>query len=184
MKKFFIPHCGILKQSLLLCKTCFFMRQMRKATRQQSEEWALAVFDKSPYVTVSMTRPDGTPYGVPLSLVRKDSRVFYFHCADEGEKIDCIKSNPVVSLSAVSKCTPEYEEEKNNFTEYFHSAIALGVAEMVNDDEEKIEALRLLCQRFLPKHMEHFDEAIERSLYRTTVVRITLSEPAVGKCKP
>lgn len=160
------------------------MRQMRKAARQQSEEWALEVFDRAPYITVSMTRPDGTPHGVPLSLVRKDSRIFYFHCADEGEKIDCIKSNPVVSLSAVSKCTPKYEEEKNNFTEYFHSAIALGIAEVVKEDGEKIEALRLLCERFLPKYMAHFAEAIERSLNRTTVIRITLTEPAVGKCKP
>lgn len=160
------------------------MRPMRKAARQKSEEWAFEVFDKAPYVTVSMTRSDGTAYGLPLSLVRKDDKTFYFHCADEGEKMDCIKHNPVVSLSAVSRCTPVYEEDKNNFTEYFHSAIALGKAEIVADVEEKIDALRLLCQRFLPKHMEHFDEAISRSLAMTTVVRITLTEPPVGKCKP
>ena len=52
---------------------------------------------------------------------------------------DCIKNNPIVSLSAVSRCTPVFEENKNNFTEYFHSAIALGKAEIVMDDEEKIE---------------------------------------------
>lgn len=157
---------------------------MRKARRQKDAEWAFDVFDKAPYVTVSMTRPDGSPYGVPLNLVRKDNDTFYFHCAKEGEKLDCLRHNPVVSLSAVSKCTPKYEEEKNNFTEYFHSAIALGKAEIVEDDSEKIEALRLLCTRFLPKFMDHFDEAIQRSLDITTVVRITLTEPPVGKCKP
>lgn len=157
---------------------------MRKARRQKDAEWAFDVFDKAPYVTVSMTRPDGSPYGVPLNLVRKDNDTFYFHCAEEGEKLDCLRHNPVVSLSAVSKCTPKYEEEKNNFTEYFHSAIALGKAEIVEDDSEKIEALRLLCTRFLPKFMDHFDEAIQRSLDITTVVRITLTEPPVGKCKP
>ncbi|MDE5976402.1 MAG: pyridoxamine 5'-phosphate oxidase family protein, partial [Muribaculaceae bacterium] len=61
---------------------------------------------------------------------------------------------------------------------------AIGRAEIVTDEKEKIEALRLLCERFLPKYMEHFDEAIERSLSRTAVVRITLTEPPVGKCKP
>ena len=157
---------------------------MRKASRQKDAAWALDVFDKAPYVTVSMMRPDGTPYGLPLSLVRSDEKTFYFHCAGEGEKIDCIRHNPIVSLSAVSKCTPKYEEEKNNFTEYFHSAIALGKAEFVEDHNEKILALRLLCERFLPKHMEHFDEAIARSLDRTTIVRITLTEPPVGKSKP
>lgn len=160
------------------------MREMRKAQRRKDAEWALEVFDRAPYVTVSMVRPDGTPYGLPLSLIRSDDKTFYFHCADEGEKIDCLKHNPVVSLSAVSKCTPKFEEEKNNFTEYFHSAIAIGKAEFVTDEAEKIEALRLLCERFLPKHMDHFDEAIERSLSRTTVVKIVLTEPAVGKCKP
>lgn len=157
---------------------------MRKNNRQKDADWAAEVFDKAPYVTVSMTRPDGTPYGIPLSLVRKGMDTFYFHCASEGEKIDCIRANPVVSLSAVSRCTPKYEEEKNNFTEYFHSAVAIGNAEAVTDEAEKTEALRLICQRFLPKYMEHFDEAIARSLSITTVVRITLTEPPVGKCKP
>lgn len=159
------------------------MKTMRKANRQKDADWAYEVFDKAPYVTVSMVRPDGTPYGLPLSLVRKGD-VFYFHCAAEGEKLDCLKASPVVSLSAVSKCTPKFEEEKQNFTEYYHSAVALGRAETVTSDEEKIEALRLLCQRFLPKYMEHFDDAIARSLDRTTIIKIQLIEPPVGKCKP
>lgn len=160
------------------------MRPMRKIQREKSAEWAFEVFDKAPYVTVSMTRPDGTPYGLPMNLVRKDETTFYFHCAAEGEKIDCIMHNPVVSLSAVSKCTPKYEEDRNNFTEYYHSAVAIGRAELVTDNTEKIEALKLLCERFLLRHMEHFDEAIARSLDRTTVVKITLIEPPVGKAKP
>ncbi|MDE6740952.1 MAG: pyridoxamine 5'-phosphate oxidase family protein, partial [Muribaculaceae bacterium] len=146
------------------------MRPMRKSSRQKDAAWALEVFDKAPYVTVSMTRPDGMPYGLPLSLVRKDENTFYFHCADEGEKIDCIRCNPIVSLSAVSKFYPKYEETKNNFTEYYHSGIALGKAEFVDDRKEKILALRLLCERFLPQYLDHFDEAIARSLDRTTIV--------------
>ena len=160
------------------------MKQMRKAARQKDEEWALNVFDRAPFVTMSMIRLDGTPYGLPLSLIRSNRRTFYFHCADEGDKLDCIRANPVVSLSAVSRCTPKFEAEKKSFTMYYDSAIALGEAEIVTDNSEKIMALRLLCQRFLPKHMENFDEAIKRSLERTVVVKITLTEPSVGKPKP
>ncbi len=156
---------------------------MRKASRRQDSDWALEVFDKAPYVTVSMCRPDGTPYGLPLSLVRADESTFYFHCADEGEKIDCLKYNPIVSLSAVSRCAPRFEEEKLNFTEHYRSAIAIGRCEWVDNRTEKIEALRLLCQRFLPHHMAHFDAAIARSLDRTTIIKITLTEPPVGKSK-
>ncbi len=160
------------------------MKKMRKSDRQLSPEKALEIFDRAPYVTLSMIRPDGSPYGLPLSLVRSDDRTFYFHCADEGEKLDCLAVNPNVSLSAVSRCTPRFEEEKKNFTEYYNSAIAVGVAEKVMDNEEKIMALRLLCQRFLPAYMEYFDEAIARSLSRTTVIRIRLIEAPVGKSKP
>lgn len=160
------------------------MKPMRKAKRQKDARWAMEVFDKAPYMTLSMTRPDGTPYGLPLNVVRKDDATFYFHCAPEGEKIDCLRQNPVVSLSAVSRCTPKYEEEKNNFTEYYNSAIAIGKAEFVADRQEKIDALRLICERFLPHYMEHFDDAIARSLDRTTIVKIILTEPPVGKSKP
>lgn len=160
------------------------MKTMRKANRQKDAQWTFEVFDKAPYITVSMIRPDGSPYGLPLNIVRKDDTTFYFHCASEGEKIDCLRYNPIVSLSAVSRCTPKYEEDKNNFTEYYNSAIAIGRAEIVHDREEKAEALRLLCKRFLPKFMDHFQEAIDRSLERTTVIRITLTEPPVGKSKP
>lgn len=159
------------------------MRPMRKASRRQDAAFAFEVFDKAPYVTLSMTRPDGTPYGLPLSIVRKDDRTFYFHCAGEGEKLDCLRANPTVSLSAVSRCTPRFEEEKLNFTEYYNSAVAVGRAETVTADDEKTEALRLICQRFLTQFMDRFDEAIARSLARTNVVRITLTEPPVGKSK-
>lgn len=156
---------------------------MRKAKREKDAQWAMEVFDKAPFTTLSMVRPDGTPYAVPLNMVRKDGVTFYFHCAAEGEKIDCLNHSPVVSLSAVSRCTPKYEEDENNFTEHYNSAIALGRAEFVADRGEKIEALRLICERFLPGYMEHFDEAIARSLDRTTVVKIILTEPPVGKSK-
>lgn len=159
------------------------MRPMRKSNREKGPEWALEVFTKAPYVTVSMTRPDGTPYGIPVSIVCATPSCFYFHCAGEGEKIDCIRHNPVVSLSAVSRCAPHFEPDKVNFTIHYRSAIAIGKAEIVTDDNEKTEALRLICQRFLPGFMNHFNDAVNRSLERTTVVRITLLEPPVGKCK-
>ena len=31
--------------------------------------FALEVLDKAPYVTVSFTRPNGSPYGVPFTML-------------------------------------------------------------------------------------------------------------------
>ena len=145
--------------------------------------FALEVLDKAPYVTVSMTRPDGSPYGLPLSLARTDDRTLYFHCAMEGDKLDCIAHCKTVLLSAVTKCAPIVGPKDNSFTLQYKSSTAVGKAEIVTDREEKITALRAICQRFLPHHMDAFDDAIARSLEHTAVVRITLTEPPVGKRK-
>ena len=156
---------------------------MRKASRAMDAAFALEVLDKAPYITVSFTRPDGTPYGVPLSLARTDDKTFYFHCALEGEKLDCIAANPHVALSAVTRCTPTVGPKDGSFTLQYKSAMAIGKAEIVADRDEKIEALCAICQRFLPKHMDAFNDAIARSLERTAVVKITLTEPPTGKRK-
>lgn len=156
---------------------------MRKASRQMPAAWALEVLDKAPYVTVSMADEEGMPYGLPLSLVRTDERTFYFHCALEGKKLDILSKKPRVCLSAVTKCKPTVGPKDGSFTLEFKSAIAFGMAEIVQDDNEKIVALRAICERFLPHHMDAFDASIARSLGRTAVVRITLTEPPVGKRK-
>ena len=145
--------------------------------------WALEAMDKAPYITVSMTDANGMPYSVPLSLARKDEQTFYFHCALEGKKLDMIQANPHVCLTAVSKCKPTVGPKDGSFTLEFRSAIAFGKAEIVTDDTEKHEALRAICQRFLPHHMYAFEAAVERSMSRTAIVRITLTEPPVGKRK-
>ena len=156
---------------------------MRRADRQMNAAFALEVFDRAPYITVSFTKPDGTPYGVPLSLARTDEATFYFHGAMEGEKLDCIAANPHVALTAVTRCTPTVGPKDGIFTLQYKSAMAVGRAELVSDRSEKIEALRAICQRFLPNHMDAFDDAIRQSIERTAVVKITLTEPPTGKRK-
>ncbi|MCI6160727.1 MAG: pyridoxamine 5'-phosphate oxidase family protein [Prevotellaceae bacterium] len=156
---------------------------MRKTSRAMDATFALEVLDKAPYVTVSFTRPDGTPYGVPLSLARTDEHTFYFHCALEGDKLDCIAANPNVALSAVTKCAPTVGPKDGSFTLQYKSAMAVGKAKLVTEKNEKIGALRAICQRFLPHHMDAFNDAIARSLERTDVVKITLTAPPTGKRK-
>lgn len=148
-----------------------------------SSEWALEVMHKAPYITVSFTLQDNTAYGLPLSLASDDNVNWYFHSALEGEKLDALKNNPNVCLSAVTRCIPTVGPKDGSFTMQYRSAIAFGKAEIVDDEKEKIHALRLICERFLPKHMDAFDASIERSLCRTAVVRIHLTTSPTGKRK-
>lgn len=156
---------------------------MRKQSREMPAEWALEVLDKAPFITLSMTDSDGSPYAVPLSMARTDERTFYFHGAIEGRKMEVLDRNPKVCLSAVTRCRPVVGPKDNSFTLEFQSAIAFGTAEMVTDREEKILGLKAVCRRFLPQHMDAFEAAVERSLERTAVVKVTLTEPPTGKRK-
>jgi hypothetical protein len=156
---------------------------MRKVSREMPAEWAYEVFEKAPYVTVSMVTKDGEPYAVPLSLVHGDGEHFYFHCALEGKKNEVWEEYPKVWLSAVRKCKPTVGPKDGSFTLEYESAMAAGKVIRVTENEECISAMRALCIRFLPNHMDHFKEAIDRSLHRTAVYRIDLTEIPTGKRK-
>ena len=95
--------------------------------------------------------------------------------------MEAIKAHPEVCLSAVTHCPPTVGPKDGSFTLQFKSAIAVGKAEIVTEDAEKIHGLRLICERFLPQHMDAFDKSIARSISRTAVIRITLNEPPTGK---
>ena len=147
-------------------------------------EWALEVMRKAPYITVSFIRKDGSAYGLPLSLASaEDGRGWDFHCALEGGELEAIAAHPAVCLSAGSKGSPTVGPQDGPPTPPYPPAGACGRAEQVFDEEEKIRALRLICERFLPRHMDAFDESVRRSLHRTAVVRITLTAPPTGKRK-
>lgn len=146
-------------------------------------QWALEVMHKAPYITVSFTDVNGLPYGLPLSLASEDDVHWYFHGALEGKKLEAIEAHPEVCLSAVTRCTPTVGPKDGIFTLQFKSAVAFGTAAIITDETEKTKALELICQRFLPQHMNAFNESIARSLGRTAVVRITLTSPPEGKRK-
>jgi len=156
---------------------------MRKKSRAMDSQWALEVMHKAPYITVSFVDAEDKAYGLPLSLASGNDVDWYFHGALEGKKLEAIKIHPEVCLSAVTRCTPTVGPKDGSFTLQYASAVAFGKAEIVTNDEEKIHGLRLICQRFLPQHMEAFEENIARPLSPTAVVRISLTEPPTGKRK-
>ena len=156
---------------------------MRKKSRAMDSQWALEVMHKAPYITVSFTDVNGLPYGLPLSLASEDDVHWYFHGALEGKKLEAIEAHPEVCLSAVTRCTPTVGPKDGSFTLQFKSAVAFGTAAIITDETEKTKALELICRRFLPQHMNAFNESIARSVGRTAVVRITLTSPPEGKRK-
>lgn len=150
---------------------------MRRKDRERDEKFALSVADSCKYAVVSMVDTAGKPYCVPLSIAR-DNNLIYFHCALDGFKTDCLRNNNFVCISCVGH-TKNVPEE---FTTEFESAIIRGNAFEVTDSEEKIHALRLICERYAKSNMTGFDSAIEKSLSRTGIWKIEITE-VTGKCK-
>lgn len=148
-------------------------RKERESTKEQAIEW----LKDCAYAVLCMTDEEGLPYGVPISPVLKDNTV-YFHCALLGKKLDCIVHEPNVCLVCAEGVVPIPEQ----FSTAYHSTIAFGKASAVTDALEKIEALRLLCEKYAASNMEHFDHEIDRSLHRTGVLKIEL-EGVTGKQK-
>lgn len=95
---------------------------------------------------LSLSGIDGVPYGVPLSFCYDGARTIYFHCARNGRKIDCIMNNGNASFCVVAQDAVQPEE----FTTYFKSAIAAGKISVVDSEDERIYALRLLAAKYSP----------------------------------
>lgn len=153
------------------------MTEMRRKDREMPREFGELVADQCEWAVLSLVEEEGSPYCVPVSIVR-DGDLVYFHTARQGQKIDALRINPKVCLSCVGYTRRALHE----FTTEYESAILRGTAEEVTEDGEKIHALRLLCQRHTPSNMDAFDQEVARSLSRTGVWRIRIQE-VTGKRK-
>ena len=107
-------------------------REMRRSKQQLSQEETEAVLTRGTSGVLSVLGDGGYPYGVPLSYVYHDGKL-YFHWALSGHKLDAVRACPKASFCVVDRdqvVPPEY-------TTYFRSAIAFGTVRVVEDPEEK-----------------------------------------------
>lgn len=150
---------------------------MRRTDREMNKKFAIDIVDKSKFAVVAAVLPSGAPYCVPMSLARVGYSL-YFHCAVEGQKIDAFEHCAQVCVTFVDGVMPAEDQ----FTTAYESAIVNGKAVRIEDDAEKIAALRAICMRYTPSNMDNFETAIVRSLNRTDVWRIDIVSIS-GKCK-
>ena len=163
---------------------------MRRKDRKMSKEFGMKLIDKARYGVLSMI--DGEkPYGIPLSIVRDNNRL-YFHSAMNGRKTEIFKKNSKVSVAFVGEIKiPEVFSEKelekigkdsskiesllsDVFTTEFESVIVNGQVKFVENETEKIRAMKLICKKYTPTKMKYFNMAIKAGLNRTNVYRVEI----------
>ena len=152
---------------------------MRRKDRERDRAFAYEVIDRCEYGVAALGGAEDSPYCVPLSLVRLGD-VLYFHCALEGTKLDRLRQNPRVCISFVGS----NQAAEDKFTTYFQSAIVTGTVVLVEDNQEKVDGLRALCQKLTPQYMTEglFNAAIQHSLSVTSVWLVDMDDLS-GKAK-
>ena len=99
------------------------------------------IIAKAKYVTLSMVTPEGEPYCVAISHgYDREKNCLYFHTGFQGKKIDAIKVHPRVCAFVLdvegyvkTRCHHEYR-----------SVICYGTIHVIEDREEKLEALKTM----------------------------------------
>lgn len=166
---------------------------MRRKDREMSSEFGLNVIDRSTYGVVSVIDENNEPYGIPLSIVR-DGNNLYFHSALDGKKVKIFDNAPIVSATFAGEVhvpkiftNDELDEilkdkSKTNvlankvFTTEFESAIVKGKITLVAEEQEKLNAIRLICEKYTPTKMKYLDLAIESGFQIINIYKIEIKE--------
>ncbi len=150
-------------------------REMKRNKQLLSKEETEAIMSRGKTGVLGICKSNDYPYTVPLNYAYRNNKI-YFHCAEEGQKIDGIKDNNRVSFTVIDK--DEIAEEL--FTTLYRSVIAFGKARIVSDENEKRKALLMLIKKYTPNYIREGQEKIENELHRTGIVEIAI-EHMTGK---
>ena len=115
-------------------------------------------------------------YVVPLNfgLLEEDGKyLFYFHCANEGRKLDLIRENPSVGFELDRGFELVTGQHAIHCTSKYQSVIGEGTIAEVEDDEEKVRGLNALMGQYTDKSDWTYPPAM---LAEVTVLRLTVEE--------
>ena len=144
---------------------------MRRFKQQLTETETLDILRRSTSGVLSLCGDDGMPYGVPLSHVYDDGKL-YFHSAVMGHKVDLIRQNQNASFTVIAK--DEIHPER--YTTYFQSAIAFGKVRIIEDEHRKREILETLGRRCNPTDPEGLSKEIKTGINRCLALEMSIDQ--------
>lgn len=144
-----------------------------------TEAKAKEILQRNQYGILATVDKNLQPYGVPLNYFYiPEENAIYFHCSKRGRKINNLRVNPKVSFSIVD--SENIVEEK--FTTDYTSLNVEGTISFIEEAEEQIRLLRLLCQRLAPHAIERREEVIHKYLPAVLLLKLSI-ESLSGKEK-
>jgi nitroimidazol reductase NimA-like FMN-containing flavoprotein (pyridoxamine 5'-phosphate oxidase superfamily) len=152
----------------------------RKDRKISTDEEIIEILQKAEICRLALS--DGKqPYIVAMNygIVNSDGLKLYFHCANEGRKLDIISRNNKACvqvevdtevIKAVSAC---------GYTMTFRSVIGFGTIEVVADPQEKTEGMDAIMLHYSDEKEFKYEDKI---FDRTTILRMDITE-ITGKKK-
>ena len=159
---------------------------MKKVFKITEKSIINEVLDKAEYGTLALSHED-RPYAVPLNFVRMEDDI-YFHGALKNKKMKMLEQNPHVSFSVVESYSliASFFSSTDGLacpaTHFFKSVSIDGVAEVVENREEKAMMFEAMMQKLQPEggYKPFSDEAYDKALEATAVVKLV---PSTVSCK-
>ena len=136
----------------------------------------LKIIDQCKVCRLGMS-DNGQPYIVPLSFgwrFEDNKLTLYFHSANEGKKIDILKTNKRVCFEIDTDFRLIEGSEACNYSCAYASIIGSGSIEFITNPEEKITGLNSLMKHQTGKDIEHHYS--EEALATVTVYKMNVEE--------
>lgn len=122
------------------------MRKMRRFKQILSDEDCREILERGTHGVMAIMADDDFPYAVPINYYYDhELQKIYFHGANKGMRWDYMMEQPKVSFCVVDMD----QNDPENYSTNFRSAICYGHARVVEDEEEYYKALVDLTTKFV-----------------------------------
>jgi nitroimidazol reductase NimA-like FMN-containing flavoprotein (pyridoxamine 5'-phosphate oxidase superfamily) len=118
---------------------------------------------------------DGQPFVIPTSYGRKDDSL-YIHGSAASRMLRNLKDGVAVCITVTLLDGLVFARSIFNHSMNYRSVVILGTATLVDDPQEKIEALHALSEHILPGRWADSRQPNERELKATSILRVPIEE--------
>ena len=151
------------------------MNGMTRRERQVTDiDEIIKILDKSKVLHLGLVDGD-EPYVVPMNYgyIMEDQKLtIYLHGANRGRKLDLIRANPKVFYEMDCDIVPFEGEVACKYGITYASVMGRGLAEIVEDVEEKKQAMTVLMKTQTGKDFTFTEEWVSI----VAVIRIDVTE--------
>ena len=151
------------------------MQGMTKRERQITDESRIReILDKSRVVHLAMC-VNNEPYVVPMNYgytMDEGKLTLYLHCATRGKKLEMLQANPRVFFEMDCDRMPFEGDKPCQYGLVYSSIMGRGIARIIEDVEEKKQAMSILMKTQTGKDFSFDDKLVSI----VSVIRIDAAE--------